>query len=118
MNTQSKHSEAPSWPRWLNRIVGRLVFLGYPGWFEWLRLPKDEADKWKDRACRYGYAISPVSGADGRFIGWDCPNCDGTGNDPVEPEHGCNQCDGCGTVDTPNTQSREPEPQSHDSRTG
>lgn len=27
-----------------------------------------------------------------------CPNCDGTGIDPCEPEHGCNGCDGSGVT--------------------
>ncbi len=25
-----------------------------------------------------------------------CANCEGSGIDPVEPEHGCNSCDGTG----------------------
>jgi len=104
MNTQSTHSEAPNWPRWLNRLVGRLVFLTYPGWLDWLQLGEVERERWKDRACRYGYAISPPTGSrtDGRFIGWTCPDCDGTGNDTLEPDHDCNHCAGRGTVNQPN----------------
>lgn len=28
-----------------------------------------------------------------------CENCNGTGIDPIEPEHGCNGCDGSGRAD-------------------
>lgn len=27
-----------------------------------------------------------------------CDNCDGSGIDPIEPEHGCNCCDGTGRI--------------------